>query len=57
MLLSPECVKLEAVALVCSVRSEIVAVKVGGDVIRPSSAVLLCLFELLWTSGGRVSFS
>lgn len=56
-LVSPERVRLKAVTPVGSVRSEIVAVKDGGDVIRPSSASLLRRPASLCTSGGSVSSS
>lgn len=57
VLLCPECVRLEAVAPVGSVRSEIVAVNVGGDVITLSSAARLRRPGLLLTSGGSVTSS
>lgn len=56
-LLGAECVKVEAATPVGSVRSETVAVKVGGDVIRLSSAALLRRPGLLWTSGTSVPSS
>lgn len=47
-------VRSEAVTLVGSVRSEMVAVKLRGDVAGLSSAVLL---RLLWITEGGVSSS